>query len=156
VVYPQLVVFDSDGWVAKQLAELAGESRWLMRQPRTRDSTLALFGEQRPTVLFIRVDPSDENDEALALLTDVHRRDPDAAIVAVSAVKLPDADRATWTALLFDLGARYVLFPPLTKPVLEDLASGLMASAVRRVMGDDAVSGRLPAEADRPGEEPPG
>ena len=43
--------------------------------------------------------------------------------------------------MLFDLGARYVLFPPLTKPVLEDLASGLMASAVRRVMGDDAVAG---------------
>ena len=39
--YPQLIVHDSDGWVARQLAELAGESRWLLREPKTRDAVLA-------------------------------------------------------------------------------------------------------------------
>jgi hypothetical protein len=42
--------------------------------------------------------------------------------------------------------ARYVLFPPLSKPVLEDLASGLMASVARRVVGAE-----LPA---KPAEHP--
>ncbi|HXD88835.1 MAG TPA: hypothetical protein VN641_20255 [Urbifossiella sp.] len=133
--YPQLLVHDADGWVARQLAELAEESRWLLKEPKSRDAVLALVRDLRPTVLFLRVDPSDEKHPGLAILTDVLRSNPDAAIVAVSDVKLPDADRAAWTALLFDLGARYVLFPPLTGPILEDLASGLMAAAIRRVVG---------------------
>lgn len=136
--YPQLLVHDADGWVARQLAELAGESRWLLREPKSRDAALALARELRPTVFFLRVDPSDEQHAALALLSDVQRLNPETAIVAVSDIKLPDADRSAWTALLFDLGARYVLFPPLTRPILEDLASGLMAAAIRRMMGAEA------------------
>jgi hypothetical protein len=62
-------------------------------------------------------------------------------------VKLSDADRIAWTAALIDLGARYVLFPPLTKPVLEDVISGLMAAAIRRVVG--AAAG-APAGAAKP------
>jgi len=57
-------------------------------------------------------------------------------VVAVADVKLPDAERAAWTAALLDLGARYVLFPPLTRPVLEDAVSGLMAATIRRVIGE--------------------
>ena len=135
--YPQLIVHDSDGWVARQLAELAGESRWLLREPKTRDAVLALVREIRPTVLFLRIDPANEKHLDIALLADIHRLSPDAAVVAVSDVKLQDADRIAWTAVLFDLGARYVLFPPLSKPILEDLASGLMATAVRKVVGTD-------------------
>ena len=135
--YPQLIVHDSDGWVARQLAELAGESRWLLREPKTRDAVLALVREIRPTVLFLRIDPPNEKHLDIALLADIHRLSPDAAVVAVSDVKLQDADRIAWTAVLFDLGARYVLFPPLSKPILEDLASGLMATAVRKVVGTD-------------------
>ena len=136
--YPQLIVHDSDGWVARQLAELAGESRWLLREPKTRDAVLALVREIRPTVLFLRIDPAADKHLDIALLAELHRLSPDTAIVAVSDVKLQDADRIAWTAVLFDLGARYVLFPPLSKPILEDLASGLMATAVRKVVGTDA------------------
>ena len=45
--------------------------------------------------------------------------------------KLNDDDRAHWTALAFDLGARYVTFPPLFRQNLEDIVSGLMASRIR-------------------------
>jgi hypothetical protein len=144
--FPQLIVHDSDGWIARQLGELAGESRWLLREPKTHAATLALLGDIRPTVLFLRIDPATDKHEDVALLADVHRTSPDIAVVAISDLKMQDADRIAWTAVLFDLGARYVLFPPLSKPVLEDLASGLMASVARRVVGAE-----LPA---KPAEHP--
>jgi hypothetical protein len=81
------------------------------------------------------VEPTDDKTTALTLIADVHRACPDVPVVAVSDVKLPDPDRVAWTAALFDLGARYVLFPPLAKPVLEDVVSGLMTAATGRVIG---------------------
>lgn len=134
--YPQLVIHDSDGWLARQLADLASESRWLVREPKSSEATLALVRDPRPSVAFIRVEPQDEAIDSFALIAELHRACPDAAVVAVSDTKLPDADRIAWTGVLFDLGAAFVLFPPLSKSVLEDVASGLMASAIKRVMGD--------------------
>lgn len=154
--YPQLVIHDSDGWLARQLADLAAESRWLVREPRSRDSTLALVRDPRPSVLFVRVEPQDEKADGFALIAEVHRRCPDVSVVAVSEVKLPDADRIAWTAVLFDLGARYVLFPPLSKSVLEDVASGLMASSVKRVMGDEPAATRTDGVIDLADDAPHG
>ena len=143
--HPQLVIVESDEWIAKQLSPLAGESRWLVRQPRKSDDALSLARDGRPTVLFVQVEPGEEKTEAFALIADAHRLAPDAAVVALSDLKLPDADRVAWTAVLLDLGARYVLFPPLSRPVLEDVASGLMTAAVRRVVG-----GEPPPAAPKP------
>ena len=81
----------------------------------------------------------------LELIAVVRRLEPDTPVVAVADVKLPDAERAAWAAALFDLGARFVLFPPLTKPVLEDVASGLMAAAIRRVVGEAPSTPVMPA-----------
>ncbi|MFO0803446.1 MAG: hypothetical protein U0791_10035 [Gemmataceae bacterium] len=134
---PQLVIHDPDDWLARQLADLAAESRWVVRLPKTAKATLGFLDPNRPTLLFTRVDPHEESGDSCKLVADANRLAPDAAIVAVSDVKLPDADRIAWTAVLFDLGCRYVLFPPLTKPVLEDVASGLMASSVQRLGSAD-------------------
>lgn len=139
---PQLVIHDPDDWLARQLADLAAESRWVVRLPKTAKATLGFLDPNRPTLLFTRVDPHEESGDSCKLVADANRLAPDAAIVAVSDVKLPDADRIAWTAVLFDLGCRYVLFPPLTKPVLEDVASGLMASSVQRLgsaVGEDVI-----------------
>jgi hypothetical protein len=146
--HPQLVILESDEWIAKQLRPLAGESRWLVRQPRKTDDALSLAREGRPTVLFVQVEPGEEKSGAFVLIADAHRLAPDAAVVAVSDLKMPDADRVAWTAVLLDLGARYVLFPPLSRPVLEDVASGLMTAAIRRVVG-----GEPPPTASKPTDE---
>jgi hypothetical protein len=135
--YPQVVIREADGWLAKQLRDLAAESRWLVKEPRSGDAALSLVKERRPAVLFVQVEPGDDKPDGFALVAAAHRVCPDVPVVAVSDMKLPDADRVAWTAVLFDLGARYVLFPPLSKPVLEDVLSGLMAAAVRRVVGGD-------------------
>lgn len=133
--YPHLIILEADGWVARHLRELAGESRWLVREPRSRDAALSFAREPRPGVLVVQVEPTGDNPAAFTLIADAHRLRPDVPVVAVSDVKMPDADRVAWTAVLLDLGARYVLFPPTTKPVLEDVVSGLMAASVRRVVG---------------------
>ena len=145
---PQLAILETDGWLAKQLRELAGESRWLVQAARSIDTARTLAHRQ-PTVLLVQFEPGEDRPAPLQLVADVHTTAPDTPIVAVADVKLPDAERAAWTAALLDLGARYVLFPPLTKPVLEDVVSGLMAATIRRVIGEMPA-----APAELPREEP--
>lgn len=133
---PQVIVLETDGWLAKQLRELAGESRWLIQPTRSCDTALSLARDRRPAVLMVQVEPGEDKPEPLKLIAEVHRLAPDVPSVAVSDVKLPDAERAAWTAALLDLGSRYVLFPPLMKPVLEDVISGLMTAAIRTAGGE--------------------
>ena len=53
--------------------------------------------------------------------------------MAVSDVKFDGpAARQAFAGLAYDLGASYVLFPPLAQPLIEDVTAGLMATAVRR------------------------
>ena len=133
---PQIVVLESDGWLAKQVRELAGEHRWLVQSVRAVDTALSLVRRRQPLVLLVQIEPAEDKPEPFGLIADVHRLAPDVPIVAVSDVKLSDTERTAWTAALLDLGARYVLFPPLTKSVLEDVVSGLMAVTVRRAIGE--------------------
>ncbi len=142
---PQLVVVEYDGWIARHLGDIAAEGAWLVRGTRSVEAGLALAREQRPGVLVVQVELAEDNLKALRLIADARVTCPDVPVVAVSDVKLSDADRIAWTAALFDLGARYVLFPPLTKPVLEDVMSGLMAAAIRRVTGAAPVPATAPA-----------
>jgi hypothetical protein len=148
---PQIVVLEADGWIARHLGDLAAEGAWLVRGVRGVDSARSLVREHRPCVLLVQVELAEDKPAPLKLIADTSREYPDVPVVAVSDVKLSDADRVAWTAALFDLGARYVLFPPLTKPVLEDVVSGLMEAAIHRVVGDTtpATSTRTPA-ASRP------
>ncbi|MFO0824528.1 MAG: hypothetical protein U0792_15660 [Gemmataceae bacterium] len=147
---PRVIILELDGWLARQLRELAGESRWLIRAVRASDTALSLALERSPAVLLVQFDPADEKTAPLTLIADVHRLAPDVPVVAVADSKLPDAERAAWTAALLDLGVRYVLFPPLTKPVLEDVVSGLLTSTIRRVIGSEPTA--LPLPAPRPAE----
>jgi hypothetical protein len=99
-------------------------------------------------MLVIQADPADERPDRLRLVADAHRLNPDAAVVVLSEAKLPEVERAAWTAGVLDLGARYVLFPPLERPTLEELVSGLMTATIRRVMGPDAPTESLIDLAD--------
>jgi hypothetical protein len=140
--YPQVVVCGPDEWPAAQLRELAAEHRWLVRAARQPVAARDLVREPRPTVLLVQADPAGPPD-ALRLVADAHRLAPDAAVVVLSEAKLPEEDRSAWAAGALDLGARYVLFPPFTRAVLEDLVGGLMAAVVRRVIGPGAEAGSV-------------
>jgi hypothetical protein len=142
---PQLVVCESDGWLAKQVRVPAADRKWLVRECRQLGAAKAHL-DGRPTVLFVLFDPHKAAPDALTLIAEVHAAHPDTAVVAVSDAKLPEEDRAVWAATALDLGARFVLFPPLTRPVLEDLAGGLLGAVIRRVGGPGPAA--PPAETD--------
>ncbi|HEY2787188.1 MAG TPA: hypothetical protein VGJ05_19670 [Fimbriiglobus sp.] len=129
---PQLVVLEFDGWLAKQLRDLTVERKWLLREARQPGAAKGMLADGRPTVMCVLIDPHKTPPDGLKLLAEVHRLRPDVAVVAVSDAKLPEDDRAIWTATALDLGARYVLFPPLTRTVLEDLANGLLHATIQR------------------------
>jgi chemotaxis response regulator CheB len=134
---PQVVVYESDGWLADQVRRLAGEHDWLVRESRRPEACLALLEDSRPAVLLLRLER--ELLDGLTLLGQVSERAPDCPVVLVSDVKMEGAEqRAQLSALAFDLGARYDLFPPLQQPVSEDLVAGLMGATVRRVVGTAA------------------
>ena len=147
--HPRVIVLEADGWLAKQLRELAAESRWLIRSARSIDTALSLARDPSPAVLLVQFEPAEDKPAALALIADAHRLAPDVPIVAMSDSKMPEAERAAWTAALLDLGARYVSFPPLTQPVLEDVVRGLMTATIRRVIGEEsALLAPTPAVAE--------
>jgi DNA-binding NarL/FixJ family response regulator len=137
--FPQIVVCAFDAWAANQLRELAAGHRWLLREVRQPAAALELAREPRPTVLVVQADPTADRHDPLRLVADARRLAPDAAAVVLSDAKLSDDDRASWTATMLDLGARYVLFPPLQRSVLEDLVGGLMAATLRRVVGPEVI-----------------
>lgn len=132
---PHVIILELDGWLAKQLRELIGENRWLLQPTRLVEAARSLACDHRPAVLLVQIEPGEEKPDALRLIADMHRTAPDVSVVAISDVKLPDAERSVWTAVLLDLGARYVLFPPLMKTVLENVVSGLMTAAIRTATG---------------------
>lgn len=131
--YPQVIVVAFDDWLAKQLRENVAENRWVLHQVRQPRASLGLVSDIQPTVLILQMDPHSDNHSPFQVLSDVHRLRPDVAIVVVSDVKLPDEDRLLWSLMAHDLGARCVLFPPLSRPVLEDVVSGLMSATIQRM-----------------------
>jgi transposase InsO family protein len=140
--FPQLVVLALDDWLGRQVAELARRRRWLLREARQFGAAMRMLTPPRPTVLLAQLDPRREQADGLQFLADVHIQCPDTATVAVSDVKINhDAERSLWTATVLDLGARAVLYPPLTKPVLEEIVDRMMTAVIDRT---------------RPGWEPPG
>lgn len=127
--HPRVVVCAFDDWLANQLREAVGERKWVLTEVRSPAGwvTAAAGG---PCVAVIQVDPTAEPEKPLAAVGELHRTYPDSDVVAVCDVKLNEDDRSGWTAAVLDLGARLVLYPPLTRAVLEDAVLGLMERRV--------------------------
>jgi DNA-binding response OmpR family regulator len=131
---PQVVIYESEGSLAGQVRRLAGENSWLVRESRDADACVKLLTDSRPSILLLNLER--DLHDGLSLLGRVAERAPDCPVIVVSDVKMEGAEqRAQLSALAFDLGARYVLFPPLQQPVIEDLVAGLMSATVKRVVG---------------------
>src|SRR3954470_14302861 len=131
---PQIAVYESDGFLAGQVRRMVGGHSSVLRESREPDACVKLLADSRPSVLLLKLER--ELHDGLALLGRVVERAPDCPVIVVSDVKMEGAEqRAQLSALAFDLGARYVLFPPLQPPVIEDLVAGLMGAAIRRVVG---------------------
>lgn len=129
--HPQIVTYEADGFLAAQVADLARESRWLVRESRQPEACLNLLQQSGPAVLLIMLGPKLADE--LALLGELHEKAPDVPALVFSAAKLESADhRAALAGIACDLGARHVLFPPLARNAIEDLVAGMMAATIRR------------------------
>jgi DNA-binding response OmpR family regulator len=127
MLHPQIVIYESDGALAGQIGDLARDNRWIVREARQADACLAFLGEARPAVLLLKLGqkPTDE----FGLLARLQTVCPECPVVLVSDLK---ADSAGIAGLGYDLGARYVMFPPVTRSGIEDVVAGLMAATIRR------------------------
>ncbi len=129
--HPQIVVYEGDGWLAAQVTPLAREHDWVVRESRHAHACLTFLTDARTAVLLLKLN-RDLHDE-LSLLATVYERVPDCPVIVMSDAKMEgNAERTALAGLAYDLGARYVLFPPLMRPIIEDLVVGFMETSIKR------------------------
>src|SRR5258708_14797888 len=101
--HAQILVYESDGRLADLLRPRAEAGRWGLRELRHLDACLGLMQRGGGTVLVLRV--GRDLEQELGLVERAGRLFPDVPVVAVG-----DADHPALAGLLWDLGARCVLF----------------------------------------------
>jgi hypothetical protein len=123
---PQLLVCERDRKTAPLLSllrETALVRGWWLREVQELDACLRLLAEADPGVVVLEV--GGRLAQEFALIDRVKATRPEAAIVVVG-----ESDNVTLANLAWELGADYVLFPPLPLELLPEVVVGLM----RRVM----------------------
>jgi hypothetical protein len=125
--HPQVLVYETDGLLANLLrrAQLLRREQppdWSLREPRRLESCLRLLRGGHPSVLVLKV--GHDLEQELTLLERVGRLYPDTATVVVG-----DAENPVLAGLAWDLGAAFVLFPPLPREHLLPVIAGLMRAA---------------------------
>ncbi len=118
---PQLVVYETEGWVADLLQGTADAWKWVLRELRQPEACLAALRDGGPAVVVLELGRDLGND--LAFLERLTRLCPAAPLVAV----VPTAGDAA--GLAWDLGAAYVLAPPQSRDALLAVVVGLMETA---------------------------
>jgi DNA-binding NtrC family response regulator len=117
--HPQVLVYEGDGRLAEVLRPLVEERRWALRQPRKLATILAHLERGGPAVVVVKLGRHLERE--LTLVERTAWLSPDAAAVVVA-----DQDMARVAGLAWDLGAAYVLTPPLSREQLPEIVVGLM------------------------------
>ena len=91
--HPQIVVYETDGWLAAQVGEMAREHGWLVRESRNVDACLELLRDVRPSILMLKLER--KLIDELSLLSRVHKRAPECPVFVFSDVKLEGAAQRT-------------------------------------------------------------
>jgi hypothetical protein len=99
--------------------------RWRLHKPRDLGECLSILPRGGPSVLVVRLGRDLEAE--LEALERVHVLFPDTATVVVG-----DAEHDSVAGLAWDLGASFVLVPPLPRELLPDVVAGLMANGLDR------------------------
>jgi hypothetical protein len=119
---PQIVVYESERWAAELLRGTAEVWRWPLRELRDESAIVRALHQRGPSVLVFEIGGDLEHD--LALLGRLTWLCPEASTVAVSQVSSVELAGLAW-----DLGADYVLAPPLPRDALLSVVLGLMETA---------------------------
>ncbi len=132
--YPQIVVFEPDGLLARTLEPIvSAQHRWLLRESRQAPACLELLRSGGPTVLVLRLGRNLVRE--LTFLDQVHGGLPDLPVVVVG-----DAEDATLMAIALELGASHVVQPPQPRQALQAVVESLMLQTVQRWLPESAGS----------------
>jgi hypothetical protein len=119
---PQIVVYEAERWIAELLRGTAEVWQWPLRELRDEAAVVRALGRDGPSVLVFEVGGDVEQD--LALLSRLTWLCPLARTVVVGGI-----GGAELAGLAWDLGADYVLTPPLPRDALLPVVLGLMETA---------------------------
>ena len=119
--HPQLLIFRGDGRLAALLEPTAAAAKWWFRKPQDLAECLEVLPRGGPSVVVLR--PGRDLEGELTALERIRRSFPEAAVVVVG-----EADQAALAGLAWDLGARFVLFPPLPRDLLPAVVTGLLTA----------------------------
>ena len=122
--YPQLLVYESDGRLADFLKATAQIYKWSFRESRQPESCLRLLRRGGPGVLVVKL--GGDLVRELSLVEQVASHLPEAAAVVVGETEDPALAAVAW-----DLGARFVHFPPQPRDQLLDIVTGIMEQVMR-------------------------
>jgi hypothetical protein len=115
---PQVVVFERDGRLARQLEELAAGRKWVLRESRQIESCERLLVSAGPSVLVVRLGADTEAE--LSLIARAGILPAELRTVAVT-----DGPPAL-VGLAWDLGAAYVVTAGAPPELLPSVVAGLM------------------------------
>jgi hypothetical protein len=119
---PQIVVYESERWIAELLHGTAEVWQWPLRELRDEAAIVRALHGGGPSVLVLEVGNDVERD--LALLGRLTWLCPEATTIAVT-----QAAGAELVGLAWDLGADFVLAPPQPRDALLSVVLGLMETA---------------------------
>ena len=120
--YPQLLIYESDGRIGEMFRrqrEQQKSRRFALREPRGQESCLRLLRRSGPSALILKV--GKDLVRELTLLERVTWQCPDTAVLVVG-----DTENVLLAELVWDLGASFVLFPPLPREWLPALVDGFL------------------------------
>jgi hypothetical protein len=126
--HPQIVVFENDSLLARQLQEIATARAWLLRESRQTPACLKLLRGGGPSVLVLRL--GHDLRRELSFLDDVHTQVPDVSVIVVG-----NAENPALQALAYELGAAFVLFPPSPRQQLGEVTGHLLRASIERMSG---------------------
>lgn len=124
MLYPQLLVVESDGLLAATLRSLAESRQWVLREPRRLAACLRLVRRLQPAALILKL--ATDIVTEMTIVERVHWLRPQTPIVIVS-----DVENAVWAACAWHLGAAFVLMPPQPRSLLPAVVTSLMENAIR-------------------------
>jgi hypothetical protein len=117
--HAQVLVWETESGIAELLRTRAALEEWSLREIRRREECLALLRPGANQGLVIKI--GRDADAEFQLVEQVTRLFPETAVVVVG-----DSENQAWAELAWDLGASFVLMPPLARPLLLDVVSSLV------------------------------
>lgn len=123
--HPALIICERDGRLAERLRELSETHRWQLRLPHAPEDCLQAVSRGGPAVVVVKVGRDLVTE--MSLVRQLADRAADVRVIVVG-----DTENPVLTGLAWDLGADFVLFPPLARDLLPDVVRGLLEAAVQR------------------------